>query len=91
MASFNPNAPDCDFSSYESYLAEQIKEEEILLKNLQDKYHVAAIEEQLFKLRIKSAKLDDQQFRSTTSKGLVTPASPTVSGIAATMLAIAQG
>ena len=89
MASFDPNAPDREDPSYESYLADKIEEEETRLKSLQDKCRVTEMEHQLSQLRIKSAELEAKQPHG--SKGLVSQSTPPATGIAASMLAVAQG
>ena len=54
MAFFDPEAPDRDSPDYQSFLVENMDEEERRLKSLQDKCKLTAMEEQLMQLRLQS-------------------------------------
>ena len=81
----DPDAPDRESAEYVSYLANKIEEEQERLKSLQDKCRVAAMEEQLSKLRIQSAELTAKQVVGHQRAAVAE------TGVAADLLAAARG
>ena len=85
---FDEEAPDLDTPEYVSYLSRKIEEEEDRLKSLQDKCRVTALEEELARLRFKTADLTSRSPGHAVKSVPGTSSSET--GVASQLLAAAS-